>query len=376
MINIELYIQKAIPLIKNSIFSALIFAISVFCFYLFEPISHLAMTWLHISFYLISFVSILTLLYFNQRKPIFFIIISLLSYILINLLKLKFPNIYATNDSFLWLKNFIPLNLLILYFLPQNKLLSKENIYLIIIIFLEIAIGEKLSLYLPNISFLLFFITSTIMLGKATQTGYVLDYSLFYATVSLMLGIHYYTDPTAITVFFSSCSLIILVSIIQDLIYKTYKDELTNFYSRNAYIIHSNTLPLKYSIAIINIDDYDKLGIAFKKRGLSNIVRMLAIKIAENLKTEDVYRYNKDEFLIIFKDESKENAFEVIEGIRRSIASSKFKIDNKNKIVNLTVTCIVTEKKRSDANSNEVIKRAKKVLQKTLNFSHNISSKT
>ena len=77
----------------------------------------------------------------------------------------------------------------------------------------------------------------------------------------------------------------------------------------------------------------------------------------------------------VFRNEDKNESFERLEKIRRSIASAEFVLNNRKKTVKLTVSTCVSEKKRSDANSIEVLFRAHKTLQKANEFSHNISSK-
>ena len=47
----------------------------------------------------------------------------------------------------------------------------------------------------------------------------------------------------------------------------------------------------------------------------------------------------------------------------------------RKKPIKLTVSCAVSEKKRSDANSVEVLVRAHKALQKTYKFTQNVTSK-
>ena len=102
---------------------------------------------------------------------------------------------------------------------------------------------------------------------------------------------------------------------------------------------------------------------------------MIAGRITEEEGEENVYRYNEDEFVIVFRNEDKNESFEHLEKIRRSIASAEFVLNNRKKAVKLTVSTCVSEKKRSDANSIEVLFRAHKTLQKANEFSHNISSK-
>ena len=83
----------------------------------------------------------------------------------------------------------------------------------------------------------------------------------------------------------------------------------------------------------------------------------------------------RSEFIIIFKNEDKKESFEHLEQIRRAIASTDFMLGNRKKGLKLTVSCCVSEKKRSDDSSLDVLVRARKALQKTYQFTQNVTTK-
>lgn len=110
----------------------------------------------------------------------------------------------------------------------------------------------------------------------------------------------------------------------QNIYAETYKDALTGLASRNSYIIHSKDFPLKYSLGIISIDDYDKLASSFSRRGQNVLTKLIASKIVELEKDESIYRYGDDEFVIMYKNLDKKESFERLETIRRAVASASF----------------------------------------------------
>jgi diguanylate cyclase (GGDEF)-like protein len=87
----------------------------------------------------------------------------------------------------------------------------------------------------------------------------------------------------------------------------------------------------------------------------------------------EIYRYNEDEFVLIFYNEDKKKSFEYLENIRRSIASSEFVINSKQS-VRMTISSGVSEKKRSDADADAVLLRAREAFQKTYKFTQNVTS--
>lgn len=383
------FAEKTFPLIGNILIPAFIFALGLVSFYAFGNIAVSSQLVLHSSFYLISFAGFLTLLYYNRSRPVFFILLIVLSYMLINYLKNINGSSYINSPYYLNLCFFIPLNLVFFYFFSDKKLLQKFNVWLLLTIFAEFAIAEKLGQSgiglglnllgnppspLNNLSGLLFMGALVIFFSKATYSGTIFDYSLFFAALNVFFGFYYSDSSTALTIFFSAAALTLIIAIIQNLYYTTYKDALTGLDSRNSFILHSPKFPLKYSLGIICIDDYDKLSKMFGRRGRDNLSLMVSNLITELEGTEAIYRYSEDEFVIIFKNEGKKESFERMENIRRAIASSSFILNNRKRTIKLTVSGSVSEKKRSDANAFEVLVRARKVLQKTLSFSHNVTS--
>ena len=157
--------------------------------------------------------------------------------------------------------------------------------------------------------------------------------------------------------------------------YTTYTDIVTGLPGRNAYLKQSKSFPLKYSLGIICIDNFEHLQQVFGRRGSNALAQMISMRLLETDNENPVYRCSEDEFVIIFKNEDKKEGFERLEKIRRAIASAEFMLSNRKKGLKLTVSCCVSEKKRSDDNSLEVLLRARKALQKTYQFTQNVTTK-
>lgn len=389
MSKLSLNLEKTLPLIKNIFIPALIFGFGILSFLIRDTITPASLITLHSSFYILSFTSFLILLYFNQSKPAFFISIMILSYILINILKIISPQNYFNSPTFINLSLLVPLNLLVFYFLPKRKLLNKINVYILLILFAQYSLCEKLDTqnislsinflnFVPQLSGLSMIIFIAVLISfftKMTISGNILDYNLFFVTLNILCGFYYASNSTALTIFFSSASLTIILAIIQDIYYCTYKDTLTGLASRDAYMINSKDFPLKYSIGIISIDDYSLYNKKFGRFGSEALIKMIANKITETEAEAQIYRYSDDEFVLIFKNEDKNSSFEKIERIRRAIAASGFMLKSYRKPIRLTVSASISEKKRSDSNSVEVLSRTRKALQKTKEFSQNVTTK-
>lgn len=123
------------------------------------------------------------------------------------------------------------------------------------------------------------------------------------------------------------------------------------------------------------IDDYERLEKVFGENSLKSLIKMICNRITSVENEAQIYRYSREEFVVLFKGEDKNTAFERMETIRRAVASAEFILRGYKKPIKLTVSGSVSEKKRSDANAVEVLSRAAKAMQKAYRFTQNITSK-
>ena len=158
------------------------------------------------------------------------------------------------------------------------------------------------------------------------------------------------------------------------MVYNHYYDELTGFYSRNSYLMQAKNFPLKYSLGLVCIDSFDKLSETIGRKKADTVVGMIASVLEGEVQDDNIYRYAADQFIIIYKKLDKKETFAQLENIRRTIAGLSFEYSPKQRPLKLTVSCSVSEKKRSDAGAIEVLMRADKAMRKTLKFSHNVTS--
>ena len=381
-------IEKIIPLIGNMLLPAFLFACALLSFCLQGTFSNTATSVFHTGFYLLSFIGFLTLLYCNRGKPVFIFLLIALAYMLINFLKHLFGAEYTQSAAYISLATLMPLNLLILYFLPAKRFFNKINIWILLGIFAQFSLAELLarhqvalgtSIYSPNtlnlVSLMIFIILLLTTLYNSAISGSIADYNYFFTSLSVCLAF-YYSDSAYGLSIFCFCAVLISLSALAQIIYnETYKDTLTGLDSRNYYIIHSKNLPFKYCVGVISIDDYDKLGINFGRRIQNILTKLIARQIINLEKDENIYRYDDDKFVILYKNLDKNESFERLEIIRRAIVSAQFEFSTRHKPIKLTISAGVSEKKRSDANSFEVLARADKAMRKIRAFSHNVTSK-
>lgn len=377
-------LEKYLPTISNMLVPAIIFAFGLFSFLLNDGFSFSNSKIFHWSFYALVFINVVVLLNFNLGRSLFSTVVIAISYILINYLKNRYGNNYFETIWYEMLCILTPINLLVFYMCYSKKFLSRKSLWILAVILAEYGIVEQLGHY--NINLILFISNINIIaligfvflilcaLINSIKTGSLFDYAFLYSSISIGLGFYYSSNFSGLSLFFFLSQLFLSMHLIYSLIYNHFYDEVTGFYSRNSYLIQSKNFPLKYSLGIVSIDNYDKLGISFGARK-QGVITSLVAEVLQTMATEQsIFRYAPDQFIILYKTMDKKEAFAHLDDIRRSIARLSFSWSKNQKPIKLTVSCSVADKKRSDASAVEVLMRADKAMRKTLKFSHNVTS--
>ena len=375
---------------RHSWLPACILLIAVCLFMFLSPFEPIVKQTLHVLFYFFSISSIILLAKNNCNQPLFFVICTIISYMLINYLKHIYGIIYYTSPAYYNLTFLICAGMLFFYFLPNRPFFSHDTLKFITLIMLGFFLGEVLSrtnikLNIPTSTnfgiglqiFGIFLFTCAFftMLLHASIFNNILNVGLTYSFISIAIGFYLSPQPSGLVTFFTCGAFISFICIIQHLIFIKHKDISTGF--GNAYTFSQKTkkLPLKYGLGIICIDDYKHLLQAFRKKEVCNIMQMISKKIFSLEPEAQIYRCTPDEFIIIFPNAEKGTSFAKVDEIRRQIAASDFILNKIKKPLKITVSCSVADKKRSDSNVNSVFIRAHRVLQKTYKFTQNITSK-
>lgn len=386
-INIAKNIRYTLSTIRNSFIPALIFATALIMYYAYNPYGQEYNTYLHIAFFIITTINLSLLYITNQSKPFFLILLSTICYITINNLKNTYGIEYIHSTEYLCISLFLPIYILILYYIPQRKLKQNYNKYLLIILFFQMALIQHYSHFIniipylnitigtiPIIFLILWLILFVVLLINISTYNTLLNIGQFYTISSLFMGI-IYPSISSLTTFFLCSSIISCYSIISELYHRYHFDYLENVGSFNSYLIHANTkFPFKYTIAIFNIDNRDKLIKVIGNKKMQILEQLLVNKILEYPQDIAVYRYNENELIIVFKNENAKHSIEYADTIRHDIAASEFILSHKTKI-KITISICVSEKTRKDIDATEVTNRAHNALQKAYRFNCNITTK-
>lgn len=313
-----------------------------------------------------------------------------ISYLMINNLRYTYGEDYIFSSGYnIWSALILP-NLSLAYFIFRKQKNYKYWSFFYIFLFLQTALIEKLqnhsidadSYYFykhigmfnyPALSISL--ICLAILLIYYIGKGKILGAATLFTSIAVFMGIYYSDNILAFSLFFLTASLILLVSSVYYVFYIRSRDEeldIENY--RGYYRDAENKYPLKYSISLMYIDEYERLMKRFGPRKMQQLKKMFLERI-KGVNTEVlIYNYKPDALILAFTNMNASESFEKAENIRRSIAKSIF-VFNENNNLQLTVSQCISEKKRSDADAEAVLVRAEENLQKACKFTRNITIK-
>lgn len=374
--------------IKSSFVSAFCFAMGLLFFYAYYPYDNIFNYYLHYAFYSLATLSLSILYFVNRSKPFLTILTGTVCYILLNNLKIYLGTDFAESAGYLWLCFLLPVNLAIYYFLPSGKLKKVHNFYLLLFTLAELALAQKYGSFVQQIPYIdirigimpMWFAIVWIMFlvplaldisfrNTITNTG------LFYADMSLFFGLLHADETSACTTFFFVFALILGLTAFLDLYHLYFYDYLEDVESYQSYLAQAKSkFPFKYTIGLLCIDNREKIFEKIGKRKIKILEQLIVDKIKEFPYEIEVFRHERNELILVFKNETAKQVMEYAEEIRRTFAGAEFIFADKESL-KISVSICVSEKTRKDLNAAEVINRAHNTLQKANAINSNICMK-
>ena len=145
------------------------------------------------------------------------------------------------------------------------------------------------------------------------------------------------------------------------------KDFLTGVYNRryfyenmNEYVAYAEEHMEPYVVAMLNIDHFKKINDTYGHNSGDKVLKTLAKKLIDETKGDDlIARFGGEEFCIILKDISNENAVKFFVNLRANIANCKVQL--KKEQISFTVSIGVAFS-RSDYRLDELLELADEAL--------------
>jgi diguanylate cyclase (GGDEF)-like protein len=112
---------------------------------------------------------------------------------------------------------------------------------------------------------------------------------------------------------------------------RVYLDELTGIPNRRALDEKLSHLDGDYSLAMVDIDHFKKFNDSYGHDQGDDVLRMVGKHLAEQTQ-ERAFRYGGEEFCVLLPGQASDEAAELMDGVRESLARHRFKIRLPQKI--------------------------------------------
>jgi GGDEF domain-containing protein len=133
-------------------------------------------------------------------------------------------------------------------------------------------------------------------------------------------------SPRLAAGYFAAAAVIVGASVIETAYLVGYHDELTGLAARRAFNQAVAALDGQYAIAMLDIDHFKRFNDTFGHDAGDQVLRLVASKIMDVGSDGKPFRYGGEEFAIIFRGATAEEALVHAEVLRSSIAQTNFAV--------------------------------------------------
>lgn len=364
--------------VKTSYLPAFITLIALFCATLFKDMANFQTSTANIVFYFICLFNFLFLCFSKDTRSLFFSLFILYLYIVTGRITHSYLEINEMPSLSTWFTLLVPLNIFFIFKISPKH---AHSFALLCFFLFEATIVENFyRLNLVDLSSMFSFVATFFwsalfcyFLLSVSITPSIKDSAFFFASFLIFWAFLNITDLPYFIFSLSGALFLIFISNITSDIYRHFRDPATGLYSLNSFKRHDEKIfPPKYIVAFFYIDNYAKILNVFKQKQTDKIVQMVLKRVLSFEPDALCYRLKPDQFCFVFFDTDIKQTYELMENMRRLVAGTEFVL-SKKKIIKLTITPAVSEKKRSDADAFAVLTRMYENFRQRYSFTQNMT---
>lgn len=382
--------EKIFIFSKNSLFSIFLTGAFFVYFFTLSEFSESTYHTIHLLFIITTILTLLCAAGFRILSILMAVSIIYLGAVVVTSLRYAYGEDYIFSAGYnIWSILFIP-NLLMADIIFYKQKNNKYWSWFYVFLFLETAIIEKLQN--PNIdadsyyfykhigamnhpAFYISVLCIIILFFRYIKNGKMLDGAMLFSSILIFTSMLVSDNPFTFNLFLWAGVSVCFVTMLSYLSYIRFKDEDLDIAGLRACLYETEKkCPLKYSISLLYIDDYERLLKRFGYNKMILLKKMFINRIKKTCADVLIYNYTPEAMILVFANENALDSFTKAEEIRRTLVKSIF-VFNENNHLQLTVSQCISEKKRSDLNTLAVLERAEESLQKACKFTRNITIK-
>ena len=293
----------------------------------------------------------------------------------------------------------LPLNLLLLYFVPEKGLFSVHGLWRLIVIGLQPAFFDFLlksqpgfapllamnlvnwpwlkNLQLPQPGLAMFLVALLLFGLMLIKHRGNREHGFLWATITAAIALAAGRPGSATTILLATAGLILVVTLVEDAYCMAFRDELTGLPARRALNEAMQMLPGQYTVAMLDIDFFKKFNDTHGHDVGDQVLCMVAARLDRVRGGGKAFRYGGEEFTVLFSGRGVKEVLPFLEELRQSVEEAGFYIRHpqrprrkpesaapprSGKRVSVTISIGAAEPASRKETPQQVIKQADKAL--------------
>lgn len=244
---------------------------------------------------------------------------------------------------------FVPFNLGALSLLTERGMFNRHGLVRLAVIALEVLLtawaalpgnqAARAGLYaeilgaaagaatpLPQAGLAAIAVSVLIACGAWYRTRSAIDLAFAGAAIAFGAAAHGVTTPGMFAVFVAAGALILAIGVLQDTFRMAFRDELTGLPSRRAWNERLAGLGRRYSIAMLDVDNFKSLNDTHGHDVGDQVLKLVASRIAHVRGGGAAYRFGGEEFALVFPGSNVMDTLPHLEALREEIAGYQMEI--------------------------------------------------
>jgi GGDEF domain-containing protein len=150
------------------------------------------------------------------------------------------------------------------------------------------------------------------------------EQDVFWVLAASFAGLSQAGQVERTLLYFGAAGLVLLSGVLERGYHIAYRDELTGLPGRRALNELLLRLGSQYAIAMCDVDHFKKFNDTYGHDAGDQVLRMVAAKLSRVKGGGQVFRYGGEEFAVVFRGRSAEEARPFVESLRTAVADTQF----------------------------------------------------
>ncbi len=149
------------------------------------------------------------------------------------------------------------------------------------------------------------------------------EQGLLWALVAVFLGLYEIGKPQALLFYFGAAGLVLVLAVLEHGYDIAFRDELTGLPGRRAFTNAMSQLGSTYAIAMCDVDHFKRFNDTYGHDAGDQLLKAVAAELSHVGGGGRAFRYGGEEFLVVFRGRSAQEAAPHVESLRQAIAATR-----------------------------------------------------